>query len=122
VYASSSIGLATLEILVNLENVTTLQDKYIAYPLEFTQDLVQYLVPDGDFSRLPEDWAATPHPLSSKTIGDEWVNRAESPILAVPSAVIPLEVNYVLNPAHPDFSKITIQKGIPYPTDQRLRR
>ncbi|HXY77278.1 MAG TPA: RES family NAD+ phosphorylase, partial [Candidatus Acidoferrales bacterium] len=58
---------------------------------------------------LPENWA-TLNPrdqLATKQIGDEWVELRKSAILAVPSVIVG-ELNYLLNPAHPDFGRIAL--------------
>jgi RES domain-containing protein len=41
-------------------------------------------------------------------------------VLKLPSAVVPEEFNYVLNPAHPDFGKISIGKPRVFKADPRL--
>lgn len=41
-------------------------------------------------------------------------------VLAVPSAVIPVETNYLLNPLHPQFRRIKIGKAQKFETDLRL--
>jgi len=48
------------------------------------------------------------------------VRRADKPVLKVPSAVVPVEFNYMLNPRHSDFSKLVIGNGQPLPIDPRL--
>jgi RES domain-containing protein len=40
--------------------------------------------------------------------------------LAVPSAVIPSEKNYLLNPKHPEFRRIRIENSIPFEFDSRM--
>jgi RES domain-containing protein len=52
-------------------------------------------------------------------IGDDWVNSARSALLALPS-VITGETNYLINPAHRDFRKITIGPPEPFNLDSRL--
>ena len=47
-------------------------------------------------------------PAEVRELGDRWLNEQESAALKVPSAVIPVEFNYVLNPRHKDFGKIEI--------------
>jgi RES domain-containing protein len=42
--------------------------------------------------------------------------------LSVPSAVIPKERNYILNPAHPDFARIVFASPEPFDFDDRLAR
>ena len=53
-------------------------------------------------------------------IGDRWIREARSAVLELPSVIIPGEVNYLLNPAHPDFRKIIIRRAVPFAFDPRL--
>jgi RES domain-containing protein len=53
-------------------------------------------------------------------IGDEWVRRGTSIALAVPSVLSTSEMNFLLNPRHPDFRKIKISEPIEYYFDPRL--
>ncbi|HTI70324.1 MAG TPA: hypothetical protein VMF06_10170 [Candidatus Limnocylindria bacterium] len=55
-----------------------------------------------------------------KQIGDLWVKEAPSAVLELPGAIIPLETNYQLNPAHPNFNKIKMGKRFPFSLDPRL--
>ncbi len=55
-------------------------------------------------------------------IGDNWISRAESAILKVPSAIVVKESNYLLNPNHPDFIKIRIKSEEPFIFDDRINR
>jgi RES domain-containing protein len=43
-------------------------------------------------------------------------------VLAVPSAVIPQELNYLLNPLHSDFKRIRVGHSEAFRFDPRLRR
>ena len=43
-------------------------------------------------------------------------------MLAVPSAIVPAESDYLLNPAHPDFKRIKDGKLSTVETDPRLIR
>jgi len=53
-------------------------------------------------------------------IGDEWVRDERSTVLALPSSLSTSELNFLLNPAHPDFKKIEISQPIKYQFDPRL--
>ena len=53
-------------------------------------------------------------------MGDHWVAGAASAVLRLPSAIVPNEWNYLLNPAHPDFAKITIGPKQHIQIDPRL--
>jgi RES domain-containing protein len=55
-----------------------------------------------------------------RSIGDAWISRAILPVLRVPSAVIPAEYNFLLNPSHKDFEKLRIGKPQRFQFDRRL--
>jgi len=61
------------------------------------------------------------HALEDET-GADWCRRGSSAVLAVPSAVIPSETNYLLNPLHPAFARIAIGAAEDFVTDLRLIR
>ncbi|HEX6204123.1 MAG TPA: RES domain-containing protein, partial [Thermoanaerobaculia bacterium] len=50
----------------------------------------------------------------------EWVASSRSAVLAVPSVVVPWETNYLLNPAHPDFARVVVERPRRLDLDQRL--
>jgi len=58
--------------------------------------------------------------LETMEVGDRWVERRSSAVLAVPSAITPDDRNFLLNPAHPDFRRIRIAPPIDYEFDPRL--
>jgi len=47
-----------------------------------------------DISQLPNNWRNIPAPSSLAAIGDEWFDSGNKAVLAVPSAVNPVENNY----------------------------
>ena len=57
-------------------------------------------------SQLEEDWRADPAPEHLAEIGLRWLREGKTAVLTVPSAVIPQETNYLLNPRHPTFGRI----------------
>jgi RES domain-containing protein len=113
VYTSGTRSLATLENLVHLN--PPVMFKWVIFELHFDDALVE-VFPIGN---LPAEWRLEPPPPSAKAIGDAWVRAARSAVLALPS-VITGETNYLLNPAHPDFTKIAIGKPASYVFDPRL--
>ena len=114
VYTSSTKSLAALESLVHLNPPVLF--KYIAIRIKFHDALVE-IVPA---KVLPPGWQTEPPPASTKAIGDAWVRAARSAVLALPSVIISGEPNYLFNPAHPNFKKITIGKPEPFTFDPRL--
>lgn len=114
VYASSSIALAALEILVHVEDQDLL-DLYVPIPLRFGDSLV------APVDRLPKRWRHDPPPEATRELGRLFVEKAEKPVLRVPSAVVTPESNFVLNPAHELFSKIDIGEPLwDFTFDERL--
>jgi RES domain-containing protein len=113
-YTSATLSLALVETLVHLPS--GILPAYTAIPIEFDASLVTVL----NSKDLPTDWTADPPPVSTQSIGDAWVSRAESAFLRVPSVIVPDEFNYVANPSHPDFAKASIGAPRPFPFDPRL--
>ena len=115
VYAASSRSLAALEMTVHLDR-SMLLASFVLIPCEFAERLVTVV----DHRTLPADWRRDPPPPSAAAIGDEWVRRAESAVLALPSAIIEQETNFLLNHAHPDFAAIRIGELQDFEFDKRL--
>jgi len=117
VYASTSLALAAMETFVNLE------------PNLHPKDLVSIEgeVPDAleigrlELRALPANWRQT-RDESLRRFGDEWIRAAQTVALLVPSAAVRGERNVLLNPAHPDFSKVKFQEPDPFEFDARMFR
>jgi RES domain-containing protein len=54
--------------------------------------------------------------------GGEWLERGETAVLKVPSAIVTEEWNYLLNPLHMDFRKCRMTTPKPFNFDQRVAR
>jgi RES domain-containing protein len=114
-YASESVALATLEVLVHLQ-ASALLPSYALAAIRFPEDLVEAL----DLSPLPANWKQFPSSPDVQAIGDQWIKELRSAILRVPSAVIPSAYNFLLNPTHPDFARVVVEPPEPYEFDPRL--
>jgi RES domain-containing protein len=115
VYTAESVALAILEILVQLESRKPLPAYRIAM-VKFDASLVSVLRQ----GQLPRNWRAEPPPARARLIGDNWILRARSAVLRVPSAVVPRANNFLLNPGHPDFARISLGKPERFEFDARL--
>jgi RES domain-containing protein len=114
VYTAGSQSLATLEMLVQ---DTPLRARYVMIPVGLPKNLKIERV---SAEELPTDWRDLAARDQTQAIGSAWAKRKSSAVLAVPSAVIPTEFNYLLNPLHPSFSKIEIGEPRDFITDLRL--
>ena len=114
-YAADSSALAILEVLVHLQQTKVLPSYSLA-----SADVPDEIVEALREATLPANWRESPVPPETQTVGDAWVNRGAAAVLRVPSAVLPSAANYVLNPAHADFSKIVVRPPEPFEFDPRL--
>lgn len=116
VYTSSSAALALTELLVHLDSAALLS-AHVLIPVEMDEALIETL----DAAQLPRGWVDFPVPADVQAFGDHWVRERRSAVLRVPSVVVPMENNFLLNPAHPEFGKLQMGRPIKFPIDPRLR-
>jgi RES domain-containing protein len=117
IYTAQSQALAVLEMLIHLDSPELLK-RYSLFEVEM--DLLY--VAELDLSNLSRNWRANPTPAGVRALGDDWVASRRSVVLRVPSALVPAESTFLLNPQHPDFSKLCIGKAVPFQFDPRLAR
>ena len=114
VYTAGSQALAVLEILVQDE---PLRARYCMIPATLPGNLKIERV---NADQLPAGWRAPGMQEQLQAVGSDWAKRRSSAVLAVPSAVIPAETNFLLNPLHPSFARIEIGAPQDFITDRRL--
>jgi RES domain-containing protein len=124
-YAASSIWLACLEVLVHLRDTTIIP--------EFVYSEIE--MPDAVVKPWTENEQRTEAILGSivlsREFGDSWIKTTASamqlrrevrdfPVQQVPSAVVPPEWNYIINPDHDDFPELTWSEPKSFRIDLRL--
>jgi len=117
-YASEHPGVAVLEKLVWLERYEVARESdYVLLPLHLdTDDHLE----THDESDLPDNWDSFPHLEATRDLGTQWFEAERSAVLAVPSAVLPVAKNYLINPFHPDFHELERGEPVPFSWDARL--
>ena len=115
IYASEHQSLAALELRVHIDK-TSLRNRYKCFAFHFDDDLMETL----PITSIPKNWKQEPPPPSLQQCGANWIKSASSLILAVPSVIIPDERNFLINPKHPHFSKLKIDKPTGFRFDVRL--
>ena len=114
VYTAANQSLAMLEMLV--------QDQ----PLRARYVMIEARIPSGvtmdrvSIDDLPSDWQQIGARQRLQAIGVEWARTRKAAVVAVPSAIVPRESNYLLNPLHPAFKRMKIGKPSTVETDLRL--
>jgi RES domain-containing protein len=106
---------AALEVFANRTPFIP-DEPYKAFHLEWPDDLTEFL----PLRELPSNWRIHPLPMETREIGDRWVKERRSVVLALPSAVSPADMNFLLNPEHPNFKHVRISSPIDFEFDQRL--
>jgi RES domain-containing protein len=69
---------------------------------------------------LPLGWKAFPLTTITQKIGDQFILQGKYLVMKVPSAVVPGDFNYLINPRHPEFGRIEIIIREPYEFDDRF--
>jgi RES domain-containing protein len=116
VYTSATLSLAVLEYFVNLPAAAAPPD-LVAISAEVPEGIP---ISSLDAEDLPRGWRKYPAPKALADLGTRWVEGAGTAILAVPSAVVPQEKNYLINPAHPRFAEILPGKPELLSLDSRM--
>jgi len=117
VYTSATLSLAVMELLVHLDE-DDLARAYVAVPADIPESVA---VARRRAAELPRRWQRIPAPAALADIGRRWAEARETAVLAVPSAIIPHELNYLLNPRHPQFGRIRVGRPEPFAFDPRIQ-
>lgn len=116
IYTSATLSLAALELFVHTD-----PDLAPAELLAISADIPDTLVVrEIDLSDLPVTWREIPAPPELQELGRSWIAEGKATILSVPSVVVPMERNYVLNPAHAGFRRIQIGEAHAFSVDPRM--
>lgn len=118
IYTSSSRSLACLENIVHC-NQLALARNFRILTIEIPQEIQPEIF---ELDSLPSDWREFSRMPLTQAIGSSWIEEKTSGVLRIPSSIIPEEYNYLINPAHADFTKINILKVEDFVFDERIKR
>jgi RES domain-containing protein len=118
VYTSDHLSLCVLEQLVHID-LEEVPDDLTAFQVEVPDELLIERVEAED---LPEGWDRVADHRECQRVGELWTERESSPVLEVPSAVLPGEMNYLVNPRHPEADAIQVAEAEEFRFDRRLLR
>jgi RES domain-containing protein len=108
IYTASSVALACLENLAHKSGITLSSGNFSMSTIEIADSIKIGEITVFELKSTEKEWFKVENYGLNQKLGDFWITKNETAILKVPSAIIDLEFNYLLNPLHPDFSKIRI--------------
>jgi RES domain-containing protein len=116
VYCSENVSLALLEYYVHSQNTAYLPKEIL---------LAKIFIPDAfiidELIELPEKWSEFPYSHKTVAVFTNLVKNRNFFALRVPSAIVGLETNIILNPLYKEFGKVEIIDFFKLPIDERLR-
>lgn len=118
IYSSSNRALCALEILANLSVI----------PNGVSYSLVTITIPDNDSypillpQKLHKNWNDIGGKQQCVEIGTEWIKNRSSLAMFVPSCLVIEDFNILINPMHPDASKISIKQIREFAFDPRFSK
>jgi RES domain-containing protein len=119
VYTAESRALATLEVSVHLDFSEDLPTDRFYLEIDIPNDIQILEIDQND---LPDNWDSKPPILETQFIGDDFVKDNEAAVLKVPSCIVNQEYNYLINPNHPDASRIKVISEMAMNFDSRIKQ
>ena len=113
-YTAASPSLALLESVVHISNIQV--NGYCMVCLDVPDNSIKKIT----MAQLPDNWFINPAPDALQSVGNAFIKAAKFLALQLPSAIMPEESNYLLNPSHPLFKKIKVLYKRTVPVDERL--
>ncbi len=115
VYCAPNPATALLEILVHAE--IDVDDIPVSFRyLEIEADSIS--TETLDVEALPGNWRSNLE--ASRRAGDEWLRSGRTALLRVPSVIVPMTWNVLVNPRHPESPQIRIIRTYEHGIDPRL--
>jgi RES domain-containing protein len=116
VYCSENISLALLEYYVHSENIAYLPKEILVAKIEFPDDFVI-----EELEEIPARWNQYPYSSETTEIFTKLSKDRNFFALRVPSTIVGLEYNIILNPLYKDFGKVEVTEFVNLPIDERLK-
>lgn len=116
IYTAESISLCVLEYAANVRLEELPQNLSIT-TYELPAKSWKEIAP----ATLPKNWQAVPAPEETKIFGSGLL-RQNCLAIKLPSAVIPAEFNFILNPLADNFNLVKIVSIQPFSIDRRIKK
>lgn len=117
IYTSSSRSLACLENVVHRGQLG-LNQIFSVMTIQVDDKIEKEKIGLND---LPVDWKEFYQMTMTQALGEKWISTKRTAVMEVPSSIVEEEVNYLINPKHPDFNLIKLIKTDPFVFDKRIK-
>ncbi|HET8828334.1 MAG TPA: RES family NAD+ phosphorylase [Pelobium sp.] len=121
IYTAGSASLSCLEVLAHKSGSALNSGRFSMAMVDLDDSLAITEIKLPELQKLNAEWFKVLHYPITQKLGKKWLSEMRSAILKVPSAIVDMEYNYLLNPLHPDFAKIKILDITPFNFDSRLK-
>jgi RES domain-containing protein len=119
VYAADHPSSALLEVMVHLEiDFEDLPTTYQLLEIDVPNDVACETVSLADLEKISQGWKDDPKITRGLLL--PWFEQQRTAVVAVPSAIMPVNTNYIINPKHPEAQRLTVVQAARYPHDMRL--
>ena len=115
-YLAENRSLTILETIVHCQRISDLYNRFLL-TIDVPDNSIDYVEP----AKLPKNWNSTPWNNYTVDYGSKWLLSNKSLLLKIPSAIIPEESIYLINPSHSKHSKIKIIEKSLFLPDNRLQ-
>jgi RES domain-containing protein len=115
-YTAEHLSLAMIEYFVHIEASDPPKD-LVVEAADIPDNVSRVVVTS---QKLPPNWRQEPAPPGLAAIGDSFAAEGKSAILVLPSALVPSESNWLINPLHPEFAEIRVHPTEPFHYDARF--
>jgi RES domain-containing protein len=112
IYTSATPELAHSEFMIHIKNL----------PPPAT-NLVTIQIPEKeilDAEELPKAWRSYSNFSETQFFTQKWLSERKFMVLRVPSAIVPMSFNYLINPLHPKIDKVLVINSQLFDFDERF--
>jgi RES domain-containing protein len=117
VYCSENISLALLEYYVHSQNIAYLPSRILVAKIVFPDHFNVI-----ELEELPEGWNQYPYSSTTTSVFTDLAKDRMMFALRVPSTIVNLEFNLILNPLYKDFGRVEVAEFIALEIDERLKK
>ena len=115
IYCASSPASALLEVLVHIE----IEPDDLLRPVQYLEIEAPAAISleTADMDHIA-NWRV--NESATRALGDDWLDTGRSALLRVPSVIVPVTWNVLINPLHPDSAAIRVLRIHKQAIDPRL--